>query len=52
MEHEHRERLDQAPNVELKTIPDARHFSMLHAPSAVAASIVEQLRSPERSLRS
>jgi pimeloyl-ACP methyl ester carboxylesterase len=40
---EDRERLDQAPNVELKEIPGARHFSMLDAPNAVASLIVEQL---------
>jgi pimeloyl-ACP methyl ester carboxylesterase len=49
---EDRERLEQAPNVQLKTIEDARHFSMLDAPGALAALIVEQLRSAARSATS
>jgi pimeloyl-ACP methyl ester carboxylesterase len=43
------ERLAQAPNVELKVIPGARHFSMLDTPNAVATLIVEQLGAEARS---
>jgi pimeloyl-ACP methyl ester carboxylesterase len=39
-----RERVERAPNVALKLIPGARHFSMLDAPGAVANLIVEQLK--------
>jgi pimeloyl-ACP methyl ester carboxylesterase len=38
-----REILDRAPNVELKTIPGAAHFSMTDAPEIVSRLVVELL---------
>jgi pimeloyl-ACP methyl ester carboxylesterase len=45
---EDRQLLERLPNVEVRIIPGARHFSMLDAPSTVAELITEQLTSASR----